>query len=141
MIKPARQSVQTTSAAARKHANLPILFLVLDIKLIEMKQRELKVCGRALPEVNLHLDPRHALAENDDESDDHFPSIEELSRAAPSSRISTEALKAGCSLHRLEPPAVDRDGLQVNPTQSRLGECQGICQGTYRLPFTLKTVR
>ncbi|KAL2063229.1 hypothetical protein VTL71DRAFT_5033 [Oculimacula yallundae] len=73
-------------------------------------------------------DPKHTLADNDDESDDHFPSLEELSRAALSSKISTEASKTKCTLQRLEQPAVHSVGLQVNPTQSELGERQGICQ-------------
>ncbi|KAG4430451.1 hypothetical protein IFR05_014059 [Cadophora sp. M221] len=73
-------------------------------------------------------DPKHALADNDDESDDHFPSLEELSRAALSSKISTEASKTGCTLQRLEQPAVHSVGLQANPIQSGLGERRGICQ-------------
>ncbi|PVH70774.1 hypothetical protein DL98DRAFT_123429 [Cadophora sp. DSE1049] len=63
--------------------------------------------------------------------DDHFPPLEELTPAALSSKISTEASKTGCTLQRLEQAAVDSVGLQVNPTQSGLGECQGICQCRY----------
>ncbi|KAL5328830.1 hypothetical protein ACEPPN_002338 [Leptodophora sp. 'Broadleaf-Isolate-01'] len=57
-------------------------------------------------------------------TNDCFPSLKELSRAALSSKISTEASKTGCTLQRLEQPAVDSVGLQVNPTQSWLGEYQ-----------------
>ena len=58
LIKPAVQSVHSTLAVARKHADLLILFLVLHIKLrlIEIEQRGLKVRGKALPEVN-HSNP------------------------------------------------------------------------------------
>ncbi|KAH6704184.1 hypothetical protein BKA61DRAFT_183702 [Leptodontidium sp. MPI-SDFR-AT-0119] len=70
-------------------------------------------------------DCKRALADNDDESDDEFPSLEELSRAALRSKISTEASKTRFTLQLLEQPALHGAGLQVNSTQSGWGECQG----------------
>ncbi|PVH67366.1 hypothetical protein DL98DRAFT_600594 [Cadophora sp. DSE1049] len=72
---------------------------------------------------------KYALAGNDDESDDEFPSLEELSRAGLRSKISTEASKAGFTLQPLEQPALHGAGLQVNSTQSGSGECQGNSRG------------
>jgi hypothetical protein len=53
LLNPAVQSVHLTPAAARKYADLRLLFPVLDVKLrqIEIRQRELKVRGKATPKV------------------------------------------------------------------------------------------
>jgi hypothetical protein len=71
-----------------------------------------------------------APADNDDESDDDLPSLEEQSRATLRPKISTEASNAGSTLQRLEQPALLHWAeLQVNRTQSGSGECQGGSQG------------
>ncbi|KAH6701256.1 hypothetical protein BKA61DRAFT_617875 [Leptodontidium sp. MPI-SDFR-AT-0119] len=70
-------------------------------------------------------DRKHALADNDDESDDDFPSLEELPRAALRPKISTEASKTGFTLQRLEQPTLYKARLQIDRTQSGLDERQG----------------
>jgi len=71
-------------------------------------------------------DRKRALADNDDESDDDFSSLEELCRAALRPKISTEASKTSSTLQRLEQPALHRAGLQVDRIQSGSGERQDV---------------
>jgi hypothetical protein len=66
-------------------------------------------------------DLEHALVDNDDESDDDFPSLEELSWAALRPQISTKASKTGPTLQHPEQPALQWAGLQVDRTQFGLG--------------------
>jgi hypothetical protein len=71
-----------------------------------------------------------APANSDDQSDDDPPSLEKQSRATLRPKISTEASNAGSTLQRLAQPALlEWAGLQVNRTQSGLGEGQGGSQG------------
>jgi len=70
-----------------------------------------------------------APADNDDESDDDLPSLEEQSRTTLPPKISTEATNTGSTLQRLQQPALHWAGLQVNRTQSGSGECQGGSRG------------
>jgi hypothetical protein len=63
------------------------------------------------------------------QSDDDLLSLEELSRTALRPKISTEASKTESTVQRLEPPALDGAGLQVNRTQSGSGERQGDSRG------------
>jgi hypothetical protein len=66
-----------------------------------------------------------APADNDNESDDDLPSLEEQSRATLRPRISTEASNTGSTLQHLEQPALHWAGLQVNRIQPGSGERQG----------------
>ncbi|KAH6668337.1 hypothetical protein B0J14DRAFT_160406 [Halenospora varia] len=68
---------------------------------------------------------QRALTVSDDESNDDLPSLEELSRRAPHPKISTEASKTESTAQRLEQPALDGAGLQVDRTQPGLGRRQG----------------
>ncbi|CZR65235.1 uncharacterized protein PAC_15135 [Phialocephala subalpina] len=68
---------------------------------------------------------KHALGVSDDESDDDLPSLEKLSRTALRPKISTEASKTESTVQRLEQPALDGAGLQVDQTQPGLGGHQG----------------
>jgi hypothetical protein len=70
-----------------------------------------------------------APADNNDESDDDLPSLEKQSRATLRPKISTEPSNAGYTLQRLEQPAFRWAGLQVNRTQSGVGERQGGSRG------------
>jgi hypothetical protein len=74
-----------------------------------------------------------APANNDHESDDDLPSLEEQSRATLRPKISTEASNAGSTLQCLEQPALHWAGLQVNRTQPGPGKRQtsnrGRCTG------------
>jgi hypothetical protein len=65
----------------------------------------------------------------DDKSDDDLPSLEKQSRATLRPKISTEPSNAGYTLQRLEQPAFRWAGLQVNRTQSGVGERQGGSRG------------
>ncbi|KAF8847684.1 hypothetical protein BDZ45DRAFT_754641 [Acephala macrosclerotiorum] len=58
-------------------------------------------------------------------SNDDLPSLEELSRTALRSRSSTEASKTESTVQRLEQPALNRAGLQIDQTQPGLGRHQG----------------
>ncbi len=71
-----------------------------------------------------------APADNDNESDNGLPSLEEQSRATLRPKISTEASNAGSTLQRLGQPAPHRAGLQVNRTQPGSGEHQGGSRGS-----------
>ena len=83
-----------------------------------------------------------APADNNDESDDDLPSLEEQSRATLCPKISIEASNAGYTLQRLEQPAFPWAGLQVNRTQSGLGERQGGSRGRCTgCPSYLEAVR
>lgn len=67
----------------------------------------------------------------DDETDDNFPSIEELLSQISHKGIST----AGCqnpedTLQHLKEPALDTSGSRPSPTQSRLDNGVGGSQGT-----------
>jgi hypothetical protein len=83
-----------------------------------------------------------APADNNDESDDDLPSLEEQSRATLRPKFSTEPSNAGYTLQRLEQPAFPWAGLQVNRTQSGLGERQGGSRGRCTgCPSYLEAVR
>lgn len=117
---------------ARKYANLP-LFPVPDVKIgwIGILQRELKVRGGRSTQTN-HADlsnigQERALANDNEESDDELPSLEELTARPPN--ISSEAAKTERTLPHLKQPARDGTGLQVNRIQSGLGGRQGDSQG------------
>jgi hypothetical protein len=65
-----------------------------------------------------------APADNDDESDDDLPSLEEQSRATLRPKISTQASNGGSTLQHLEQPELHWAGLQVNRIQPGSGERQ-----------------
>lgn len=55
-----------------------------------------------------------ALADDDDESDDDLPSLEELTRTALRRKVSTEASKTESTVQRLEQPALNGAGLALS---------------------------
>jgi hypothetical protein len=118
LLKPAGQPLHFR--AVRKCANL--------------WQRELKVCRSALSYVNhsnlSNLGRKRVLTDNDTESDDDLPSLEELFRTpVPPSKPSTEASKIENTLEHLKHPAPDAAEILVDQTKSGLGERQGDSPG------------
>jgi hypothetical protein len=76
-----------------------------------VKHSDLSILGR-----------KRAPADSDEESDDDLPSLEKLSRTALRRKNSTEASKPESTMQRLEQPALNGAGLQVDRIQPGLGE-------------------
>lgn len=66
-----------------------------------------------------------AFANNNNKSDNDFPSLEKLSRVTLCPKVLTVASKTGPTLQRLEQPALQRAGLQVDRVQLGPGGYQG----------------
>lgn len=73
---------------------------------------------------------KRALANNDDESDDDdLPSLEEVFRHTPRSRVATATSNTERTIQQLGQPALELAGIPINLTESGLGDRQGDSPG------------